>query len=261
MRRAGPIALTWTALFCVSAQAAAQAPQDGGWREPADPGGADPELAEAAAPASRELDVGAERSGTIDVSAEAPPAAVPRSHHVHDGFYLRAAMGIGALGARFDDDSALDASAKTSRGSFALDLMIGGSPSPGVALGGALLLEGIYGATFEHDGREVGDGSVMLGLIGGFIDGHPDPRRGFHLGGALGLTSLRADELGPNGDRLDMAGIGGAFWLGYDFWVGSEWSLGPLLRVMASVNRDREDELDTTAVTRSISLSFTALYH
>jgi hypothetical protein len=102
---------------------------------------------------------------------------------------------------------------------------------------------------------------VMVGVIGAFIDGHPNPRSGFHLGGALGLSTLRADELGPDAGRLDMAGIGGAVWVGYDFWVASEWSLGPLLRFMATVSRDQEDVLDTTAVTRSLSLSFTALYH
>jgi hypothetical protein len=201
-----------------------------------------------------------EPGGKIDLSTEAPPPPVERSHHVHDGFYLRGAMGLGVLGAEFEDDGS-EQTVETSRGSFSLDLLIGGSPDRGIAIGGALLSEAIVGAKYEVDGTEIGDGTVITGLLGAFVDGFFDPRRGLHVGGALGFSSVTAEELGAGGDNLEMAGIGGAVWLGYDFWVGSEWSLGPLLRVMASANQDRGDDTDVTSVTRSISLSFTALYH
>ncbi len=260
MTRIGTIALAASALWWTAAPAAAQAPEEGGWQEPAEPQeSAEPEPA--GEPAPSKIDVTGSEGGKIDVSSEPPPEAVPRSHHVHDGFYLRVAMGLGWLGADFNDDSALDASAEAERGSFALDLMIGGSPDRGLAIGGALLGEGMFGAKYEHDGDQIGDGNVAVGLIGGFIDGHPDPKGGFHVGGALGFSSVTAEELGPDGDNIDTAGLGGAVWLGYDFWVGSEWSLGPLVRVMATVNRDRGDETDVTAVTRSLTASFTALYH
>jgi hypothetical protein len=199
--------------------------------------------------------------GKIDLGTEAPEPAVARSYHVHDGFYLRGAMGFGAFGADFDDDSAADIDPEARGGSFALDLMIGGSPSRGLAIGGALLTDTAVGANYEVDGTESGDGSIGTGLLGAFIDGFPDPKGGFHLGGALGYTTLIAEGRSLGDENLETAGFGGAFFIGYDFWVGDEWSMGPLLRVMATANRDRDDELDVSAASRSISLSFTALYH
>jgi hypothetical protein len=170
-------------------------------------------------------------------------------------------MGVGWFGADFNDDSAIGADAEANAQSFALDLMIGGSPSRGLAIGAALLTEAAFGADYEHDGADAGNGTITTGLIGGFIDGFVDPKGGFHVGGAFGFASLIADEPGPRDENLETAGLGGAVWVGYDFWVGDEWSIGPLLRVMASANRDRGDETDVTAVSRSFSLSFTALYH
>lgn len=200
--------------------------------------------------------------GKIDLQVgEEPPPPVARSYHVHDGFYLRGAMGVGWFGTKFDDDSARGVDADASAGSFALDLMIGGSPSRGLAIGGALLMEAAPTASYELDGREIGDGTIVTGLLGAFIDGFPDPKGGFHVGGALGFSSLAADELGADGGTLETAGFGGAVFAGYDFWVGDEWSIGPLVRFMATVNRDRGDETDVTAVSRSFTLSFTALYH
>jgi hypothetical protein len=210
--------------------------------------------------ASLSLALPAAAQGKIDLSSEAPEPPVARSYHVHDGFYLRGAMGLGAYGADFSDDSAPGLDLEAHGGSLALDLMIGGSPSRGVAIGGALLSDTAFNAQYELSDAE-GTTSISTGLIGGFIDGFPDPKGGFHLGGAFGFSSLIADELGPGDEALETAGLGGAFWLGYDFWVGDEWSMGPLLRVMATGNRDRGDETDYTAVSRSISLSFTALYH
>lgn len=211
------------------------------------------------APARAQQDGGEQRK--IDLAAEPPPPPVPRSHHVHDGFYLRGAIGLGWLGADFEDDSAAGADANAESGSFAVDLMIGGSPDRGIAIGGALMSEAMPNASYELDGREIGDGTVAIGLLGVFIDGFFDPRGGWHLGGALGFSSLTADELGAGGDTLETAGLGGAAWFGHDFWVGSEWSVGPLLRVMATANKDRGDDTDVTAVSSSFTLSFTALYH
>lgn len=198
--------------------------------------------------------------GKIDLSSEEPAPSVARSYHVHDGFYLRGAMGFGSFGADFSNVEPLDLDIDASGGSFALDLMIGGSPSRGLAIGGALLSDTAFGAQYEVDGNDAGEGSISTGLIGGFIDGFPDPKGGFHLGGAFGFSSLIGEELAENDESLQTAGLGGAFWIGYDFWVGDEWSIGPLVRLMATANRDREDS-DATAVSRSISLSFTALYH
>jgi hypothetical protein len=103
------------------------------------------------AAAQEEAESGA---GKIDLATEAPAPPVARSHHVHDGFYFRGALGLGVLTAEFEDDGASDQTVETSSGSVSLDLLIGGSPDRGIAIGGALLSEAIGGAQYEVDGTK-----------------------------------------------------------------------------------------------------------
>src|SRR5687768_3991362 len=76
------------------------------------------------------------RSPKIDLSAPPPPAPVTRNFRQHDGFYLRIGGGLGALGADFDR-AGFDASSGGT--SLELEALVGGSPSPGLAIGGGLL--------------------------------------------------------------------------------------------------------------------------
>ncbi|MGC4089797.1 MAG: hypothetical protein QM756_18315 [Polyangiaceae bacterium] len=77
-----------------------------------------------------------------------PPSApsVPRSYHMHDGFYLRASVGVGSLSSSIDDKSTTGYSLRGGGTSLHLNLLVGGSPSPGLAVGGALLGEGTASA-------------------------------------------------------------------------------------------------------------------
>jgi hypothetical protein len=173
---------------------------------------------------------------------------------VHDGFYLRLNLGVGAYGARYDDDITAGG------GALALDFMLGGSPSRGLAVGGALMADHAQNVTVEQDGREVGEATVETGLIGVFIDGFPDPKGGFHVGGLLGLANIRTDAKGADEVRND-AGAGGAVWVGYDAWVGDEWSVGGLLRFSAALGRSTKNDQDRDSQSRALTLMFTALYH
>jgi hypothetical protein len=191
----------------------------------------------------------AEPTPRMDLSTAANGPAVPRTYHVHEGFYLRTSVGFGFYKSSFTDNKRNGFEYSDDGGSMSLDLLIGGSPSPGVALGGALLLDPQFGK----------EGGVS-GLIGPFIDGFPDVNKGWHLGGAVGL-GVQSFRNVPINDRQRAAGIGGAFWVGYDFWVAGEWAIGPQVRVLGMRTSDSKSGEDVSAFARSITFGISSVFN
>lgn len=193
----------------------------------------------------------------------APPPPVPRTDRVHDGFYARLNLGFGNLGVIADSpgtSTAPDADGDT----MSLDLAVGYAPSPGIALGGALLLESLPSASFSGETKT--KASVTTLLVGPFFDGYPRARGGLHLGGAVGLAQDQLSQLDVAGfKRANGYGIAG--WIGYDIWVADQWSVGGLVRLMGTrTSADAEATENSTAgsatlSTRSIQLMLTALYN
>lgn len=177
---------------------------------------------------------------------------------MHDGFYLRASVGFGSLRATFADDRVSNDSLEGAGASLHLNLLIGGSPSPGLALGGALLAESAASVDYDYNGRHAYDRSTSLLVLGPFVDGFPKPHRGWHLGGSLGLAQLSLGKTSLD-DRRQTYGVGGSFWLGGDFWVAPDWSVGPLLKFTGAVTGASDP--DITAQSFSVALLFTVLYH
>lgn len=181
----------------------------------------------------------------IDLSTEAPAKPVQRTYHFHEGFYLRASVGFGYYYGSFDDNARPNSDYSQHGGSMSLDLLIGGSPSPGISIGGGLLVDPLFGASYERNGREIGSHGGVSTLIGPFIDAFPDNTKGWHLGGLIGFGGQSFENVNATGDtRQRAAGFGGAAWFGYDFWVAPEWSGGPQFRAMgmsASNNKSGED--------------------
>lgn len=196
--------------------------------------------------------------GKMDFRTPAPAPIVPRSYRLHDGFYARASVGFGTLSANFDDDHVSDRDLSGSGLGLGMQLMLGGSPSPGLAVGGALLAHGAFPAEFERSATATQDRSLAVGILGPFIDGFPVATKGWHLGGMLGLALANVE--GSSSDQVSATrGLGGAAWFGHDFWVADEWSVGPMLQLAATVTRDGDS--DTGASTFSLLLLFTALRH
>lgn len=205
----------------------------------------------------------AQETATLDVTsaAPAPAPAVARTAHVHDGFYLRVGLGTGPLGLTLDDDRT-DQKFETGGFDLSLDLRIGGTPSAGVVIGGALFAHALTSADLEERGRSTGlDPNVGVGLIGPFLEGYPDDRSGLYGGGALGLARVQYSELGPDREQTETAGFGLAVWIGYDIWVGDEWSIGPALRFMSTITSNNSEAQDLTTTTRGLTLSFSGTYH
>ncbi|MEO7035463.1 MAG: hypothetical protein ABI548_16165 [Polyangiaceae bacterium] len=203
------------------------------------------------------------------VLTTAPVApAVARKYHFHEGFYLRTSLGFGDYRASFTDNASyhvtsngvIPGSSYTEHGgSMSLDLLIGGSPSPGVSIGGALLLEPLFGADYDRGGSGTHGGFATL--VGPFIDAFPDTTKGWHLGGLLGLAGQSFQSLNNDGATRRAGGIGGAAWFGYDFWVAGEWAIGPQIRVMGMRTTDTHSNEDISAWARSFTLGISAVFN
>ncbi len=191
----------------------------------------------------------------IDLSKPEPPPPEPLHLHRHDGFYFRGDVGLLVARTFVKSDQASRPNYSVGDGGLGLDLAFGGTPSPGMALGGELSLASIQG----------GNSTAGLGMIGAFVDGFPQVNGGFHLGGFLGLAGSRTTTPGKL-DELRGRGLGLAVWLGQNWWVADEWSMGGLLRFTGAFDHDGSHDhgpgaytLDSS--TYGVAFLFNVLYH
>jgi hypothetical protein len=196
---------------------------------------------------------------------------------VHDGFYLRLNVGGGYLSSDVKYNSPDVPDRKIEGGGVVLDVMLGGSPARGLAVGGGLWLQTSSDPkTRSNSPAAESYDSLDFIMVGPFIDGFPDPQGGIHVGGALGFalldasfsrdsssqlesTSARPSRLGD--DNGQTTGAGGSVWIGYDGWISSEWSLGGMLRATAAGTSSTNSGLEQRAGVGAVSLLFSALYH
>jgi len=176
-------------------------------------------------------------------------------------------LGIGGLSADRKYDTSSIPNSKLSGGGPGFNLLIGGTPSPGFALGGGLLWNGVHNPEAEvgESTFDTEDVDIATSMLGVFIDGFPDPEGGLHIGGMLGLVGF---EVAADNDALDeqTGGLGAAAWIGYGGWVGSDWSLGGMLQLTAAGTRRDFTHSDGSEVVEEVgvgtlSILFTALYH
>lgn len=185
-----------------------------------------------------------------------------RSYHVHDGFYLRMTVGFGDYRASYTDNVRTNQNYGGHGQSMALDLLIGGSPSPGVSIGGGLMVDPLFGVDYDRNGFGMGSHGGTSALIGPFIDGFPDASRGWHLGALVGVGGQTFQNVNASGSKYSTArGFGGAAWFGYDFWVAGEWAVGPELRLMGQRSGDSKSGEDISAWSRSFTIGVSGLFN
>lgn len=188
--------------------------------------------------------------------------------HLHDGFYLRMALGLGPLNTTSSVDG-IDQDIKTKGSGPAFDLYIGGSPVPGFVVGGALMWQVSLKPTVDAGSAPASTGgittdnpkSVALSQLGVFVDGFPDPSGGFHIGGALTLASLASSDSDGNTSDNNPTGWGLDVMTGYDFWVGTQWSLGVLGRFGYAHTTFGAGNIHESDSSPSAAISFSALFH
>ena len=190
---------------------------------------------------------------SIDVTVAPPPGPVQRTYQIHEGLYVRAALGLGLMGADLSSDAG---GPDLSSGGLELqaDLLVGGGPSPGLTIGGGLQYATQLSGDWEVEDTEleISSGDLSTFVIGPFVDGYPTPNDGWHFGGLAGLAIATFDA---GGDGETALGFGGSAWLGHDVWVAPEWSLGGMLKLGAL--RASKDDVAVTKL--SLSVLFTVV--
>ena len=207
-----------------------------------------------------------------------PSLEAPHGSFEHDGFYLRAGIGGGLLMAHFASDDSKDygGSVRGSLlgGSLNFEFAIGGTPAPGLVLGGAMYLSGAghpAKQTVKVDGQTVSplpSQDMALFLLGPFVDYYINPKSGWHVQGALGLASVAVAKTNQSNDDArvrarQQGGFGFMIGGGYDLWVSPQWSFGGLLRMMyaSTATNSSSDEHFVYQGLAFPELLFTATYH
>jgi len=188
-----------------------------------------------------------------DTQATATDPSIRR----HDGFYLRLeGGGLGFDTAQAHASPSLAHLDGTSKQGF---ILIGGTPLPGLVLGGGLR-QGTSHGTFVH-GRDDGFRfDAFTPGVGAFVDWYPSPTRGWHLGAyaGTGMTFV-------NGSTWTHAAeIDGALFAGYDAWIGEQWSLGidaTAFAATSSALADANGDSGYRFAPRSFQLGITLVYH
>jgi hypothetical protein len=192
----------------------------------------------------------------------------------HDGFYLRLGLGVGnfSFTADVEQSGTALATVETSTIVPMSELAFGGTIAPGLVLGGGIYTAGTAGGSMDFDITPEGGTSFSeeldtgpFGMVGPFIDYYFNPEQGLHLQAALGLAVFTVSEPSTESvDDVSLSGPGVMLGFGYEWWIGEQWSLGVLGRVMyASLSgedpSDSEETYSATALAPGVLLSVT--YH
>ncbi len=113
------------------------------------------------------------------------------------------------------------------------DLLLGGTPVPGLAIGGALLA-----TTTKNPGVTQGsldlnaNGTMVWSGIGAFGDYYFDPHGGGHIQAIIGYSSISFVSTNGQSTSNSPSGVLLAIGGGYDFWIANQWSVGPMARLV-----------------------------
>ncbi len=178
----------------------------------------------------------------------------------HDGFYFRGSIGGGALGAVFEVDGLEDT--EVDGGAFSLDLMFGGTPADGLVIGGAYFFSqaqkpNVKRGSFEDESPN----NFNFGIIGPFLDWFFMPDGGFHAGIILGGAAANVTNNDGTEKSSTATGGGGGLFLGYDFWIADQWSLGILGRATGGSVTNSDARTEEKITVANFALLGTVLYH
>jgi autotransporter-like protein len=173
-------------------------------------------------------------SALIGLSAMTVAGAASADPKTHDGFYFRGATGLGYTSSSVSYSPAVQGFDSASLGgvSIGFDAWFGGSPIPGLAIGGGLTGYDVPSPTLKLNGQTVPStsGSATLSIVALFGDYYFNPNAGLHLEGIVGYGVLSSRDSQGNSSSNDPTGLALGLGFGNDWWVSDEWSIGVLGR-------------------------------
>ena len=181
----------------------------------------------------------------------------------HDGFYLQLDAGLGYLSSSvsFSGTGAPSGSQTWKGFSIPTGILLGGTVGP-VVIGGGFVSE--YAPSPSLGGvNSAGLTGVHLYLFefNLFADYYVDPHGGLHFQPFIGYGALTATCDGCTSNAA--TGIDFGLGVGYDFWVGNEWSIGPMARFVYAplTYTPSGTNIDENFSTIAPSLMATFTYH
>ncbi len=124
----------------------------------------------------------------------------------------------------------------------AVDVLIGGTVARNLTLGGGM---SFASAERPQEGGRADAATVSYGIFGAYADWYPDSKAGFHLSLLLGVAKV---DVTPNpalgtaegNEASSFSGLGVAPSMGYEWWIGEQWSFGVAGRLSYLDARNRE---------------------
>jgi hypothetical protein len=123
----------------------------------------------------------------------------------------------------------------------------------------------------DEDGDELNtEVTATLSTLDLFVNYYPDPRSGLQLQALIGFAaaSIINDDTDDsiyqddNGDDVTLTGPAVGAGIGYDGWVGDQWSIGVMGRLLyAPVSADLGSDVSVTLNFIVPSISFIATLH
>jgi hypothetical protein len=149
-----------------------------------------------------------------------------------------------------------------------MELSIGGTPRPGIVLGGAVLVNKVFALSSKDDiidGNEptLNGVSFSLNALGAFADFYPDPEGGLDLHGFVGVGKLATTRPGPS-NIDDPGGVILSAGVGYEWFVAEELSVGVHARITGGsldVTETGNPSSTTTVTVLVPALLVAATYH
>jgi hypothetical protein len=174
-------------------------------------------------------------------------------------------IGWGSLSAEVDDKD-LNITGDVTGTGVSVELAFGGTVAPGLVIGAGIYGTSVASPEYESNGLKSDGGQVVASMLGPFLDWYFDPHSGAHFQAAVGYTAITAEQADsdpyPSQDSSG-GGFGVMVGAGYEFWIGDQWSLGPLGRLHYMSGEVEGDDTggkaDVSGTVFSVLLS--ATYH
>lgn len=184
----------------------------------------------------------------------------PRGARLHDGLFLRAGIGYARLLHRV---SSYGESWDFRANGVSMDILVGGTPAPGLVLGGGLVMSAFESPTMSNQypyGWWGSDVTANLVAPVGFVQYYFDPKLGWNVQGMVGYGTLDySDAYGSLGTTAEgvLVALGG----GWEGFVTDQWSLGGLFRISYSNLHDTVYGISETHSIWTPTFQFVGTYH
>jgi hypothetical protein len=169
---------------------------------------------------------------------------------MHDGFHFSIGVGAGyaIMSASLDPEPPTGTDISISGAGVAGQLLFGGTPAPGLVIGGGSQGGHFFSPKVEVDGTEVdSDGDLSANLLGPYLQYYFTPNQGFYAQVMLGIASM--DDGNDDTDGL-ATGFGASAGLGNEWWIADQWGIGVLARCQFLAT---SQELEAPGATADIS--------